>query len=140
MESSIWKQLQEEDRDWDYGFLLDFECEKLKSMAEWYEKNDYGSSTRGKRVYKQLKLAVNLLNIILGKEDWWDIDMSELEYCTGVPTADDFIVKKYVNTRNSKRFLGYEGTSPTDQINLREQKAWHHYHVLRFRYMRDWWD
>ena len=118
--------------DWDYGYLLKLEKNKLEDMIQWYEKNDYGSLESGPEVYKQLLIAYNLLKIFLEEEEDW----YEYNFRTGVCTF-----KKYVNTKNCKRFLpDIEVINWITIIELRKEKAWHVYSEFRKRYLPGWAD
>lgn len=140
----LWK-----DNEWDYGYLLELEQFKLKQMCRWYENNDYGVSITGKDVYNEMKLAISLLDIILDKEDWWTItDRKRIsedgEY---IPTPnEDYILKKYVNIGNYKRFIPYvtdmsmRNCPNLWKTELRPMKAWYLYHRLRKERMQEWWD
>lgn len=137
------------DREWDYSFMLEIEHKKLKNMIKWYEQHDYGHLVSGPATVRQMKLAVSLLDIILEKENWWHIDNAFYpEYYNFVenkplqPTT--FVIDKYVNTRNYKRFYPLLSDNAIKQsvwiIDLRLQKAWVLYNKLRERYMMHWWD
>lgn len=137
------------DREWDYSFMLEIEQKKLKNMIKWYEQNDYGHLVSGPATVRQMKLAVSLLDIILEKDNWWHIDNAFYpEYYNFVentplqPTA--FVIDKYVNTRNYKRFFPLLSDNVIKQsfwiIDLRVKKAWVLYNALRERYMLQWWD
>lgn len=137
------------DREWDYSFMLEIEQKKLKNMIKWYEQHDYGHLVSGPATVRQMKLAVSLLDIILEKDNWWHIDNAFYpEYYNFVenkslqPTA--FVIDKYVNTRNYKRFYPLLSDNAIKQsvwiIDLRAKKAWVLYNKLRERYMMHWWD
>ena len=137
------------DKEWDYSFMLEIEQKKLKNMIKWYEQNDYGNSTSGPITVKQMKLAVRLLDIILEKDNWWHIDNASYpEYYNFVANQPFqqkcFILKKYVNTKNYKRFFPLLSDSAIKQsvwiIDLRVKKAWYLYHKLREQYMMGWCD
>ena len=137
------------DREWDYSFMLEIEQKKLKNMIRLYEQNDYGNSTSGPITVKQMKLAVRLLDIILEKENWWHIDNAfypeYYEFIVDHPLPQTaFVIDKYVNTRNYKRFFPLLSDNAIKQsvwiIELRVKKAWVLYNELRERYMLHWWD
>ena len=137
------------DREWDYSFMLEIEQKKLKNMIRLYEQNDYGNSTSGPITVKQMKLAVRLLDIILEKENWWHIDNAfypeYYEFIVDHPLPQTaFVIDKYVNTRNYKRFFPLLSDNTIKQsvwiIELRVKKAWVLYNELRERYMLHWWD
>ena len=137
------------DREWDYSFMLEIEQRKLKNMIKWYEQNDYGHSVSGHRIVREMKLAISLIDIILEKDNWWHIDNAYYpEYYNFVANQPlqqkCFILDKYVNTRNYKRFFPLLSDNVIKQsvwtIELRVKKAWVLYNALRERYMLQWWD
>ena len=137
------------DREWDYAFMLEIEQRKLKNMIKWYEQHDYGHSVSGHRIVREMKLAISLLDIILEKENFWSIDYPEgYEFVvnhTYKPLPDtSFVIDKYINTRNYKRFFPLLNDNAINQsvckIDLRIRKAWYLYHKLREQYMMNWWD
>ena len=137
------------DREWDYSFMLEIEQKKLKNMIKWYEQHDYGHLVSGPATVRQMKLAVSLLDIILEKDNWWHIDNAFYpEYYNFVENkplqSTGFVIDKYVNTRNYKRFYPLLSDNAIKQsvwiIDLRLQKAWLLYNKLRERYMMHWWD
>ncbi len=140
------------DKEWDYSFMLEIEYNKLKNMIHWYETNDYGSCTSGETVVKQMKLAVSLLDIILEKYKWWHINFPDGykffdENHKYEPIPDEnYIIEPYVNINNWKRFMpNLKQDTITKHPNLwrvyiRAEKAWRLYHMIREKYMRDWWD
>ncbi len=140
----LWK-----DREWDYAFMLKIEQKKLMNMIKWYETNNYGHTTAGPSTVRQMKLAVNLLDIILENDDWWHIDYPEnykfvVDHKFQPLPISSFVIEKYVNTRNYKRFFPWMSDNamqrPSLVIELRKQKAWCLYHKLREQYMMHWWD
>lgn len=141
----IWK-----DRDWDYGFALEIERNKLRNMLKWYEDNNYGHYFNGKRDYRIMKIALGCLDILLDS-NWWHIseEHEKLFDKNGkyVPTPDEcYILYEYVNLGNYKRFMNWVPQDSIDKkpnlwrTELREEKAWHLYHKIREQYMRSWWD
>lgn len=81
-------------------------------------------------IAKQLKLSIDLLNIIL-------------EYDDVIYRSDNgkVTLNVYVNRRNLARFYP-EGLGESPMLNnvLRQKKAWFLYNKLRYLYMRGWWD
>ena len=144
---TLWK-----DRDWDYGFMLELEYNKLKNMVHWYETNNYGHCTSGSTVVKQMKLAISLLDIILEKNEWWHINFPDdykwfdENHRYNKLSDNCYVVDAYVNINNWHRYLPWlKETRIKESPNfwktqLRVEKAWRLYHMLRERYMRDWWD
>lgn len=144
-----WILLLWKDREWDYSFMLEIERKKLNNMCNWYLNNNYGTAVTGKRTYRQMKLAVNLLDIILGNDDWWTIDIDRPLIIDGkyIGREDsDILLTKYVNLNNYQRYLPYLRQESIDRnpnlwsVELREAKAWYLYHRLKCQYMRTWWD
>lgn len=88
-----------------------------------------------KRIIRYLKIALKLLDIVL------EIDTSV--HCNFlVPESKRYVSLKYVNSRNWHRFF------PKDNINkdsilikdeLRKEKAWYLYNLIRYRELRHWW-
>ncbi len=144
---TLWK-----DREWDYGFMLELEYNKLKNMVHWYETNNYGHCTSGDTVVKQMKLAISLLDIILEKNEWWHINFPDdykwfdENHRYNKLSDNCYVVDAYVNINNWHRYLPWlKETRIKESPNfwktqLRVEKAWRLYHMLRERYMRDWWD
>lgn len=141
---TLWK-----DRNWDYGFMLELERKKLQQTIKWYEKNDYGVCTNGRRYCNQMRIALNCLNIILD-DDWWSIniqnDIPITEWLKRPCSDNDYVIKAYVNLNNWKRFMPrLSEKSIKEHPNLwkteiRTEKAWHLYHKLREHCMQNWWD
>ena len=113
----------------DYGYVLDNERYMLAEMYRFFISD--GPIVSDKlEIAKQIKLAINLLNIILGYDD------SVYRSYDGKVT-----LSVYVNRRNLTRFYP-EGLGDGPMLNnvLREKKAWFLYNKLRYLYMRGWWD
>ena len=126
----------------DYDYMIDLEYIKIEQMLYGYTHNKTYSEGSD-FVIRDLKLALKLLDIhnnnptlgvrYEGKET---IENSRV-YC-----------KKYVNTKNFKRFLPklYESLKDKNNIPstfivaLYEEKAWNCYCKLREYRMRTWWD
>ena len=135
----LWK-----DRQWDYGFMLEMERNKLQKMIKWYEDNDYGHTTSGYRTHQTMKWALDCLNIIF-EDDWWSIKfipITEWSKMTLEEKNSCYNIKPYINVNNRDRFLRVN--CPKDDkwywIDLREEKAWRLYNKIREQYMRTWWD
>ena len=138
---TIWKT-----RDWDYGFILELEYEKIKRMIRWFEKNNMGHTTSGPEIYRDLKLAKHLLDIYLENDtDWYEV----IWYRSGIKSdmwdsnSHEWICHKYVNTNNRKRFFKVDFMKPVEdlyKIELYKEKAWRLYCKLREYKMRNWWD
>ena len=111
----------------DYGFLLDLEKQAIIKMKDYFKESNL--SENDEQIYKDLRLASQLLNIILGNDQAYHYNNGES------------YVDIYINSRNSKRFLDYEiNTNPLLLDDLRVQKAWYLYHKLRYERMRLWWN
>lgn len=135
---------------WDYGFMLEMERIYLTYLYNnlLEEKLFVGYE----RECERIKLCINLLDIIQGKED-----PAHLVLDKSVKTVEDIInhdnnhweLKKYVNIRNAKRFLcdelinkwlkGYSNLSIITISHLYEIKAWYLYHKMRINWMKGWW-
>lgn len=118
-------KLAKEFRPWDYGFNLEIEREMFKKMYKYFSSD---KPVTDKVVAKYIKLAINLLTIIM--EDDRSAQFRNNEW----------IGTKYINTRNSKRFVNFEVNCPIREDYLRIEKAWHLYNKLRFYKMRVMWD
>lgn len=163
-----YKTLLQNDRDWDYEFLLRLEQKKLKRMAAYFAQSDITEGN--KQTAKDLALCLRLLDIVLEDErftsDWSteackcvdthmrkcsDGEWSALDF-EYVGMAPDF--PRYVNTRNASRFSSLRhfpkssADSPCEQkywrehfkAELRKAKAWHLYNLVRECRMFGWWD
>ena len=105
--------------DYDYGYLLDMIYYKLDSMMNFFLSKQT-HTVNAKQKAKQMLVAMNLIEIINGRNVYFDDDEDA----------------PYVNTRNYKRF---ERQYYSD-YSLRKEKAWH----LLFLYleccMKHWCD
>ena len=121
--------LPEDFSPFDYSFMLDNERAMLADMYRFFISDDSIVSDK-LEIAKQLKLAVDLLNIIQ-------------EYDNVIYRSDDgkITLNVYVNRRNLARFYP-EGLGEGPLLNnvLRQKKAWFLYNKLRYLYMRGWWD
>lgn len=115
---------------WDYGFNLEIEQEMFRSMAEYFS-SDKPMINDSDKVARYAKLAVNLLEIITEQDS--AIELTET--CS-------WVLVKYVNIRNAKRFINEDLISdlPIIKEEIRIQKAWYLYNKLRFQNMRKMWD
>ena len=71
-----WCRLLEKDFDWDYVFLLEIERKKIMEMHEYFKK-----CTRSDKmpiVARDLRLCINLLDIVLEKDDL-QLEFSEMK-------------------------------------------------------------
>lgn len=120
-------------RPWDYGFVLALEKACFGNMIPYFGK--HGHLVNSDMTVRDLKLAVRLIDIITGDDSAYEADFSNAKTCLSKLT-------KHVNARNRKRFVPYwpEKVSPAVLDGLRQQKAFHLYHKLRYYRMRKWWD
>lgn len=114
---------------WDFGFNLEMEKAMFERMYEFF------SSTApvvagAERVDREIKLAINLLNIIM-EEDTATVWVRERGWR----------LVKYVNTKNANRFGKFSNLEEVlVKDYLRQSKAWYLYHKLRCYKMQHWWD
>ena len=115
------KKAFEKYRWWDYGYMLDFEKAIWKDWLDKYTKKEL---TRALDEYSDrraniARLALKLLLIF------------EYPY-----------QKTYINISNASRFINYEFNPLLDihLWDLREQKAWHLYNLLREYKLQEMWD
>lgn len=114
---------------WDFGFNLEMERAMFERMYEFFSGTDPVVSDP-KRIAREIKLAINLLNIIM-EED------SAVAYHTNY----HFKLIKYVNTRNASRFGKFSNLENSIQKDyLRQSKAWYLYNLLRYYRMLTFWD
>ena len=112
----------------DYGFMLEAERDMLRDMYDYFS-SDEAMIADAKECAKEIKLAINLLNIILGydnsyyqKNGLWHLDV-------------------YSNIGNASRFnLNIIGDETLLGQLVREEKAWLLYNRLRREKMRKWWE
>lgn len=114
----------------DFGFLLEIERQSLIQMRDYFKVSNISEDDY--KVYTQIRLAVQLLNIVL-EED------SAYHYNNG-----ESFVDIYINPRNSYRFMKSVSSNviknnPILLDDLRIQKAWFLYNKLRFYSMQGWW-
>lgn len=145
---SYWKVLKD-DWDWDYGCLLELERFKLERMRKWWEDHDMGNTVSGPRIYRQLSLAVDLLDILLDKKPYYHLDrdrFSILPIKDLIGNDEKWVISVYINLQNWRNYLSprlenFVKRNPNlAKIELREAKAWALYCKLRERYLKDWWD
>lgn len=152
-----WVRFLTQERDWDYGFMLEMEYMKLRQMEEYFKERD--TFVGIEYVRRDLRICLRLLDIVMEKDDL-EIKWSTLKF---VPFKDDNgrkmykveglpeIVsyrKLYVNIRNAGRFMNFDFKNPnmdeSSEINhkesLRLYKAWHLYNLIRTYRMFEWWD
>lgn len=135
---------------YDYGYLLELEREKLKDMYEYFSNANIIENEWIRA--RDCKLAIALLDIILGDDSSYDVYFAE-----GAKIGEGrYIIRKYVNDSNIDRFLHrdickkYRIESTKKNKNnkfpiivrdeLRVEKAWNLYCKLREYNLRNWWD
>lgn len=132
-----------QDYDWDYGFLLYLEQEKLKSMHRYFSKSPIAENDWA--VARDTKICVRLLDIIMDQDSSYVMKHDENK----PPMEWDLVEIKRVNLRNAKRFLSEEeingfSDKPRMRIylkdDLRKEKAWSLYCKIRENNMRSWWN
>lgn len=152
-----WVRFLVQERDWDYGFMLEMEYMKLRQMEEYFKERDTFIGIE--YVKRDLRICLRLLDIVMGKNDL-NIEHSPLKF---VPFKDDNGRKMYkaegaseiisyrnlyVNTRNASRFTNFdftnlnmnESSEISHKESLRLHKAWHLYNIIRTYRMFAWWD
>ena len=137
-------------RPWDYSYLLRLEREKLKDMYKYFSTADIIEDEWV--LARDCKLAIALLDIILGDDSSYDVYFAE-----GAKIGEGrYVIRKYVNDYNIDRFLHpdickkyrIESTKKNKNNNLpiifrdelRVEKAWNLYCKLREYNLRSWWD
>lgn len=157
-----YKRILQNDKDWDYGFLLDLEKKKLQRMYEYFSTSNiaYGDEL----VARDLRTCLKLIDIIQEKDapyrNWLHESCKDkkmlnqkgedgryhIEFEQLRPDTD---FSKYVNVKNAKRFLRKElnekdfnsfGSYVSEKTSLRILKALHLYNLIREYRMLDWWN
>lgn len=113
-------------KPYDYAFLLEIEKEALIKMANYFETSNI--AVGDEIVYRDLKLAIKLLDIILENDSAYNYS--------------DKSMRKYVNIKNVKRFFSVSGDFESAIMKdvLRCEKAWYLYSKLREYKTRTWWN
>lgn len=164
-----YKHLLENDKDWDFYFLLVLERKKMKRMAAYFSKSEI--TCDGSLIARDLNICLRLLEITLDEERatiaWNDavFDVIKMRFVK-IPGEDFYTMKheyngmvpsfpKYVNIRNWKRFLpncavlsNNKEDNPMEKKwrnenfkeQLRKTKAWHLYNLIREYRLFSWWD
>ena len=116
-------------RPWDYGYWQETLYHYLEYQADYFEKSQH--FVGWERAVKEIRLCKSLLEIVMEKRDLLDF------------SYDRFKLKVYVNTRNAKRFIQYEGIDMTKaiwQLELYERKANRLLYKILEERSRNWWD
>lgn len=112
----------------DYGFMLEAERDMLRDMYDYFSSNE-AMIADAKECAKEIKLAINLLNIILGYDESY--------YQKGGQRH----LTVYSNLENASRFnLSRIGDEIFLSQLIREEKAWLLYNRIRHEKMRKWWE
>lgn len=115
------KKAFEQYRWWDYNYMLKFE---KAIWADWLDKYSKKELTHALDEYSDRRAAIAKLALKL-------LEIFE----------DDFSENNYINTKNAKRFLRlFNSNNILDIIELRSQKAWHLYNLLREYKLPEMWD
>lgn len=129
-----WLRLLRHNYDFDFGYLLDIEKEKLKDMLKYFKRSKW---TNTEFIVRDITICIKLLNLYEKSNH------------------------KNVNTRNAKRFLSppeieslndnrvissmseiLDDFRPSDlaRDTLYHEKVWHLYCLIREYRTRTWWD
>ena len=120
-------KLATEFQPWDFGFNLEIELEMLVRMYSFYS-SDKPVAVGSEIIAKEINLAINLLKIIIEEDN-------------AVVWSSKYILTKYVNIKNAKRFGNIPNLDePLMKECLRRSKAWYLYNKLRLYRMQSWWD
>ncbi len=164
-----YKHLLQNDRDWDFCYLLFLERKKMKRMVKYFSESNIAYYNH--LVVRDLNICIRLLDITLDYERatniWSDEVGSLIEvHFHKIPGEDCYTMEskfksmipdypKYVNTHNWKRFLSEQcSLYPMKKDNveeekwryehfkedLRKAKAWHLYNIIREYRLFSWWD
>ncbi len=132
-------QLAKNFEPFDYGFCLDIEQEMFRLMYKFFT-SDKSVTSDANQIARDLKLAIKLIDIIQSRDSSVALENPEEELSFN-PANYKWKSIKYVNTKNAKRFSELDNfDNPVMKADLREEKAWHLYNLLRFRNCRIWWD
>ena len=104
----------------------DIDSESVLKL-EQYQLSRIMRSSLSERDKERINLAIKLIDIILDVDDL-------LEYNQG-----EWIINKYINTKNLSRYMDDGNINAVIKWDLRQRKAWHLYHKLRLYYMQSWW-
>ena len=116
-------------RPWDYGYWQETLYQYLEYQAAYFEK--HRCFVGCEMVIRDIRLCKSLLEIVMEKRDLSDF------------SGDKSKMKIYVNTRNAKRFIQYEGADMTKamwQLELYERKANRLLYRILEEKSRNWWD
>lgn len=112
----------------DYGSMLEAERDMLRDMYDYFS-SDKAMIADAKVSAKEIKLAIKLLNIILGYDESY-YQKNGRRHLT-----------VYSNLGNASRFdVNLVGDKIFLSQFVREEKAWLLYNRLRHEKMRKWWE
>lgn len=139
---------------YDYSYLLSLEREKLKDMYKYFSNANIIEDEWIRA--RDCKLAIALLDIILGDDSSYDIYWPAYNKLIEGKYNIRYTIRKYVNDSNINRFLDrdvckkyrIESSKKNNADNLpiiirddlRIEKAWNLYCKLREYRLRTWWD
>lgn len=121
------KKAFENYRWWDFGYMLKLE---KAIWADWLDKYTKKELTHALDEYSDRRAAIAKLALKL---------LEIYEYTINI-SRDNI----YVNTRNVKRFISFNYSFDPDNVyhvsELRCEKAWHLYNLLREYKLQEMWD
>lgn len=120
-----YRKLLENDKDYDWIFLLELEQFKLKRMSKYFSESQI--TYDWEYVVSRINLCVKLIDIVLEKD-------------TEGYIYDNSLKLPYVNTNNKERFPPVYENSKFGKNELRQTKALYLYNLIRTTNMRSWWD
>lgn len=147
--------------NFDYEYLLELELFKLKEMKDYFQ--DGKLIANYSEIVRDIKLAISLIEIIIGKKD--DelikcIENNEWKPSDNSTIIDEalnkykYIFLKNINLNNIDKFISNKENARWFKKMLKEKnfmtaslkeemykrKAWYLYCKLRFDKMQSWWD
>lgn len=157
-----YKRLFAEDVDWDYRCLIALEKKKLQRMHDCIKRNS--CSEHKIFVVRDIAICIRLINIFMEEDavfkNWLHQSFSgELKYTKvddnlyeldGIDDQSIIDFPAYVNARNERRFFRRtpikDSQTEGDRIKaihfitrLRQEKAFHLYHLIREYKLFEWW-
>lgn len=130
---------------WDYGYMLNLEYTYLKNLRETLLKENLYEGVE--RDCERIQTCLNLLDIIRGKKSSVHLTSGKTDLLKDINKSLSeckWEVKRYVNTKNDKRFINISLT-PKEKLNplyidsVYNQKAWYLYHKMKYYWMKGWW-
>lgn len=120
------KKAFEKYRWWDYSYMLDFEKAIWKDWLDKYTKKEF---THALDEYSDRRAAIAKLALRLLEIYEYTVNVSEENV--------------YVNTKNAKRFINFNSFDISNVYHVSElrcEKAWHLYNLLRYYKLQEMWD